>query len=96
MAKAIRVSVCIGGNDIMNMTVRENYDVYGLSRDIIIGSIERATQCDTDEFREHLISLVYNARIDGKADTVIDTNMEYKVSLVYDTEDALAGYNLVG
>lgn len=96
MAFAIRVNVRANGGEILDITVRENNDVYGITRDTIIGAIRLATKCDDKEYQEYLCTAVYNARMSGTASVTIESDTTYEVSLVHNTEDLLAGYNMVG
>lgn len=96
MAFAIRVNVRANGVEILDITVRENNNVYGLTRNTIMSVIHLATKCNQEEYQEHLFTAVYNARLRGTSSIVIETDTTYEVSLVHNTEDLLAGYNLVG
>lgn len=95
MAFAIRVNVRSCGGEVIDFTVRESDDFYGLTRDLITMSICRITHCNPEENKEYLMTGVYNARLHGTANLVFETDVEYQVSLVHGTEDFLTGYNMV-
>lgn len=98
MAQAIRVNVkdsC--GAEVLDITVRENQDVYAMTRDMVCMAICHATKCNAEDYREFLIDAVYRARMDDKHTVEIegDDDKTYTVSLVTGTEEFLTGYNMV-
>lgn len=98
MAQAIRVNVkgsC--GSEVLDITVRENQDVYAMTRDMVCMAICYATKCNAEDYRVFLIDAVYRARMDGRniIEVESDDGKTYTVSLVTGTEDYLSDFNLV-
>lgn len=98
MAQAIRVNVtAVNAGEVLDVTVRENTDTYGMTRDMVMTAIVHGTKCNAEDYREFIIDAVYRARMDGKYTITIDGDdgSEYNVSIVTGTENYLSGFNLV-
>lgn len=87
MARAIKVVINGQAHDdvVLNMVVRENFDIYRGTHDIIINAISISTGANIeDEYSHlHISQAIYDTRMKGQAHIIVEgkEGKEYQVYL---------------
>lgn len=95
MANAIRVNVTGQAYDdvVLNMVIRENFDIYRGTHDIIMNAIAVTTGANisTEETNIQISQAIYDARMNTKSHIVVEgaNGIEYQVHMVTGEESIL-------